>query len=177
MVLALLKALDTKDLKTLVQHMAMAPLDIDLLLYEAQHKGEIKIDKEKGTVETLKEGGYEYDEILAGKIAQIISEYDRQEANITKARLEQDVLDFNGRHGYPIHTFVMTLYALENGKIPGLVSPKRYDIEVKEIKDKRPPNTFTFYTFCDHQEYGQKAVDIYIKQFEQKPSKKKKNKR
>lgn len=166
MLLTLVKAANTTDLKTIVSYLSMSPLDIDLLLYEAQENGDVAIDKEKGTITALKEpSSLYYDPVLSDKLERIIKQYDKQGANITRNRLEQITLDLVGKHGYPIHDFVCTMYAMEQGAVPG-AKVNKYDISVPEIKKKRPANTFTFYTFLDHQEFGAKAVNDFIEQFD-----------
>lgn len=169
MLLTLLKALDTTDLKTVVGYLSLSPLDIDLLFYEGQENGEIEINKENGTILALKEPSVLYfDNNLATKLVKIIKRYDAQDANITRNRLEQITLDLAGTHGYPIHDFVCTMYALEQGIFEQPIVNK-YDISVPELKVNkklvRPANTFTFYTFFDHQEFGAKAVNDYVDQF------------
>ena len=166
MLLTLLKATNATKLKDVVPYLSMSPLDIDLLLYDAQEAGEVEVDKEKGTIIALKEPAFLYhDKELAQKLLKIIRKYDEQEANITRTRLEQITLDLMGKHGYPIHDFVCTLYALEQGKANLLPKVNKYDISVPEIKDKLPANTFTFYTLTDHQEFGAKAVNEFIDTF------------
>ena len=169
MLLTLLKALDTDDLMTVLKHLSMAPLDIDLTLYAAQNDGEVEIDKTTGKIKALKEPDFIYcDEVLADKLSRIISEYDRQEANITRSRLEQITLDLAGTHGYPIHDFICTMYAMEQGEVRGMMPLHKYDISVPAIKKVRPANTFTFYTYTNHQEFGAKAVNEYIDSFDKK---------
>ena len=166
MILTLLKALKTNSLMDVIRHISLSPLDLDLLLYDAQEAGEVEIDKEKGTITALKEPAYIYcDEVLANKLIKIMRKYDEQGANVTRNRLEQITLDLIGGHGYPIHDFVCTLYALEQGKANLLPKVNKYDISVPEIKNKRPANTFTFYTLTDHQEFGAKAVNEFIDTF------------
>ena len=166
MLLTLLKALDTTDLKKVIAHLSMAPIDIDLLLYEGQEKGEVEIDKEKGTITALEEPDDLYYSVsLVAKLVKIIEQYDKQGANITRTRLEQITLDLVGKYGYPIHDFICTMYALEKGKAHLYPKVNKYDISVPAIKKKRPANTFTFYTFTDHQEFGAKAVKEFIDSF------------
>lgn len=166
MLLTLLGALNTTDLKQVAGHLSMAPLDIDLLLYKAQEDGDISIDKKKGKIKALKEEPIYYDAALAQKLIAIIKQYDLQEANITRNRLEEITLALNGRWGYPIHDFICTLYALEQGVVPEQPKLYRYEIGVPEIKDKRPYNLFIFYTFLDHKEFGTKAVNDFVAQWD-----------
>ena len=51
--LTLIKALATKDLDIVVANIELPPIDIDVMLYEAQENGEIEIDKEKNHSERL----------------------------------------------------------------------------------------------------------------------------
>lgn len=167
MLLTLLKALDTADLMAVVKNMAMSPLDIDLILYAAIDNGEVEVDKEKNTIKALKEPvKIYYDPLLASKLVEIIKRYDKQKANITYNRLMQDVLAPGSPHGYPVHDFACTLYALENNLIVGYPKLNRYEIDVPEIKNKRPYNKYVFYTYLDHQEFGAKAINQYIEQWQ-----------
>lgn len=163
MLLTLLKALDTTDLMKVVGHLSLPALDIDLMLYQAQEDGEIEVDKKNNKVKALKEPEVLYfDRDLADKLARIVMRYDEQEANITRSRLEEVTLGMNTGVGYPVHDFVCSLYALEQGVVPGYPPVNKYEISVPEIKNKRPANTFVFYTFLDHQEFGAKAVNAFI---------------
>lgn len=178
MLLQLLKALDTTDLKVVVGSLSMSPLDIDLVLYEAQENGGVDVDRDKGTIKALKEAEPYFDAELAKKLCDTMGFYDRQEANVTRGRLEQNALDLNalsaasgdprGRYSYPVHDFVCTMYALENGQVPDMPKVYKYVIEVPEIKKVRPFNRFEFFTLEDHQEFGAKAVQVFIDQFNKK---------
>jgi len=165
MLLTLLKALDTTDLQKVVANISLAPLDIDLMLYDAQESKQIKIDKKKDTIKALGEPERYYDAELAKKLAAIIRRYDEQEANITFNRLQELALGMGGLWGYRAHDFVCSLYALEQGWTD-LPKVNKYEISVPEIKNKRPANTFVFYTFFDHQEFGAKAVNAFIDEWQ-----------
>jgi hypothetical protein len=161
MLLTLIKALATTDITEVVQNLSLATIDIDLLLYEAQDKKEIEINKKKNKVKLLKETGSLYYSLpLAKRLVDMIKRYDSLEANVTLNRLREIVL--GGRYGYPVHDFVCTLYALENNAIHGVSPLHKYTISVPEIKKKRPANTFVFYTFLDHEEFGRKAVNKFL---------------
>lgn len=165
MLLTLLKALNTTDLSVLAGNLDMPPLDIDVLLYEAQENGEIEIDKENNKIKRLKEPDYLYsNHHLYEQIRKIVKFYDQQESNITRSRLEMVALNPNGNLGYSNQDFVCTMYAIEqDGSI------NHYEIEVKGNKKKnRPAHTFKFYTYLDHQEFGAKAVNDFIAQFDKK---------
>ena len=58
MLLTLIKALATNDLDIIVANIELPPIDIDVMLYEAQENSEIEIDKEKNTIKALKEPEY-----------------------------------------------------------------------------------------------------------------------
>lgn len=164
MVTTLLKALDTNKLDVLVANMELPPIDIDVMLYEAEEKGEIKIDRKKNRVEILKEPESPYhDARLTHKIAQLIQYYDKQEANITLGRLKSVCVETATGIGYPRHDFLCSMYVLEqDGDV------NTYEISVPEVKNKRPANKFKFYTFLDHQEFGARAVNEYIDQHDKK---------
>lgn len=162
MLLTLIKALNTSDLMKVLAHLSMAPIDIDLLLYKAIENGEIEVDRVKNKIKVLKEpDSLYYHPELAQKIKDIIKEYDKQEANITRNRLEFIVLDPQGRNGYKVHDFVCTMYAMVENK-----EVNTYEITVPEIKGKRPFNRFNFYTFEDHQKFGKTGVDEFVAQFD-----------
>lgn len=166
MLLQLLQALNTDDLLKVVAHLSLSPLDIDLLFYQATDDGEIEIDKAKNKIKALKQPDEPYyDKQLAEKMVAIIKRYDSLEANITYSRLEQITLDLAGRHGYPIHDFICTLYALEHNLIPDFPKVNVYELTAKKHK-KRPEHTFKFYTLLDHQEFGAKAVNQFIAAWE-----------
>lgn len=167
MLTTLIKALDTTDLVKVVSHMALAPIDIDLILYKAQDDGEIEIDKKKSKIKLLKEPeDLYYNPDLVPKLVDIIQRYDMQGANITRARLEEVTLALNGKYGYLIHDFVCSMYALEQGKAYLYPKVNKYEISVPAIKKKRPYNKFVFYTFADHQEFGAKAANDFIDQWD-----------
>ena len=176
MLLTLLDALKTDDLKTVVGYLDMSPLDIDLLLYEAQENGEVEINKEKAKIKALKPAvDLYYDKVLAQKIIKIIKRYDALDANITRTRLEEITLNLQGKHGYPIHDFVCTMYALEHHQDKSWPEVFTYEISVPAIKKPfRPANTFIFYTLLDHQEFGSKAVNDFIAQWDKLNTEKKK---
>ena len=163
MLLTLLKALGTEDLAEVVRNISLAPIDIDVLLYEAQEKGEVKIDREKNTIKALKQPeSIYYNEKLLEQIKKTVRFYDKQGANIARNRLEMVVIDPMGINGYPRHDFYCTMYYIdESGDI------NKYEIDVPK-KGQRPANKFEFYTFEDHQEFGAKAVNNFIDQFKKK---------
>lgn len=163
MLLTLIKALKTDNLDIVVSNFELCPLDIDVLLYEAQASGEVEIDKEKNTIKALKEPEeLYYDQKLYDQIIKIVGFYDGVESNITRSKLEGIALDPSGGNGYKRHDLVCTLYFIEeNAKV------KKYEINMPK-KGDRPEHTFTFYTLTDHQKFGQEAVDRFIKTFETK---------
>lgn len=162
----LIKALNTTDLMEVVKHLSLPPIDINLLLEDAINDGTIQVDKKKGKVSLLVEPSLvHYDRELADKILRTIDSYDKQQANVTRSRLEQDVLGLGGQYGYPIHEFICTMYAIEQGVVSHHSPVYTYEIKVPEIKDKRPENIFQFYTCFDHQEFGARAVNKFIDQW------------
>jgi len=69
------------------------------------------------------------------------------------------------------------MHAIENGLpvLPGITDVKTYEISVPAIKKPfRPANTFIFYTLLDHQEFGSKAVNDFIAQWDKLNTEKKK---
>lgn len=166
MLLTLLKALNTTDIKMVAEHLGMSRLDADLLIMDAEQDGLVKIDRKKNKIKPLVEVTEDYyNAELLDKIQRIVRHYDRQEANITKAMLVNIAASVNNRFGYPLHDIACTLYAIEQGVVEGL---RTYSLTVHEIKGKRPYHKFDFYTFLDHNDFGKKAVDKFIAEFEKK---------
>lgn len=167
MLLTLLKALNTNKFDILVGNLAMPPIDIDVLMYEAQENGEIEVDPKKNKVKALKEpDSYYSNPHLLQQIRRIIGYYDGEDANITRNRLKSVILNPMGNYGYSNQDFLCTMYALEQQE-----DIKKYEISVPK-SGKRPFNKFEFYTFLDHQEFGAKAVNDFIEQFDKMGQKK-----
>jgi hypothetical protein len=163
MLLTLLKALNTEKLDEVIGAMQMAALDIDVMLYDAQKRGQIEIDREKNKIKALTEPeNFYYNEKLLEQLKKLIGFYDEQGANITRNRLGLVAVDPMGGHGYTTHDFECTmLYLDESGEV------NKYEIDVPK-KGKRPANKFEFYTFLDHQKFGEEAVEKFIDQFKKK---------
>lgn len=162
-----MKALNTGKLDRIVSCLALAPIDVDVLLYDAQENGDVEIDLKRRKIKALREPETFYSNTaLLIQMRKLIAYYDKQEANITKTRLEMVVLDPAGTNGYLIHDFICSLYVLEQQE-----DIKKYSISVPKEKN-RPAHTFEFYTFLDHQKFGQDAVNDFKKQFEKKKKKK-----
>lgn len=166
MLLTLLKALNTTDIKMIAEHLGMSRLDADLLIMDAEQDGLVEIDREKNKIKPLVEVVEDYyNAELLDKIRRIVHHYDRQEANITKTMLVNIAASVDNRFGYPLHDIACTLYVIDQGAVEGL---RTYSLTVPEIKDKRPYHKFDFYTFLDHNDFGQTAVDNFIAEFEKK---------
>lgn len=170
MIPTLILALGSGNLQEIVKHLSLSPLEIDVALYDGQFNGEIEVDKAKGVVRILKKPEILYfNHELEEKILKIIGYYNEQMADITLSRLEQDALDPIGGNGYKRHDLDCTLYKLEQeGKI------NRYEISVPAIKKVRPENKFIFLSRTDHQEFGSKAVNDFIAQWDKLNTEKKK---
>lgn len=167
MLLTLLKALDTTDLEKVVGNLDMAPIDVDVMLYDAQEAGDIEVDRNKNKIKALSEPDALYsNSALLTQMRKLISYYDKQSANITKTRLEMICLDPMGKNGYLNQDVICTLYVLEHQD-----DIRKYDITVPK-KKTRPEHTFEFYTFVEHQDFGKEAVDNFIKQFDGAKNKK-----
>src|SRR5690606_21075773 len=116
MLLTLLKALNTTDIKMVAEHLGMSRLDADLLIMDAEQDGLVKIDRKKNKIKPLVEVTEDYyNAELLDKIQRIVRHYDRQEANITKTMLVNIAASINNRFGYPLHDIACTLYAIEQG--------------------------------------------------------------
>lgn len=171
----LLKALGTSKLSELVAHMDEAPLDVNIALWDAVKNGSIEMDEKKDKVKLLVDvsvpvNDTEEQRVLRRKIVRVVQHYTEQELAVTRGRLFAYMKDPATQMGYKTHDFVMAMqYLLDTKQIVD------HTISVPEIKNKRPFNKFVFYFFPDtdqREEWAAKAVNQWIKQFEEKKKKK-----
>lgn len=162
-ILYLLETLKTEKLSDLTATMDMAPLDMNLAVWDALDNGDIEIDEEKDKVKALKKAEAWHDPDLATKLIRTIQHYAANETNITRGRLNSYMKDPVTSLGYPLHEYLMTLqYLIDKGQVVEEV------ISVPEVKDKRPYHKFVFLCLPenDNQEWNARAVNKWIDDFE-----------
>lgn len=181
----LLKILNTESLPELVANIDMAPIDMNLAIWEAIDRGEIKVDEEeqvgehKGSVRLLVEPEPSSDPDLKNKVLRVIQHYAREETNVTRGRLNGYVKDPSTGQGYPWHEYLMAVQHLIDGE---LVVQDVIDVpaSIKRFKDKkgrdkekmlRPPHKFAFLGLADNAEknaeWNAKAVNKWIADIEE----------
>lgn len=157
----LLKILGTNKLSELVANMDMSPLDLNLVIGDAEQAGQIEIDREKDRVEALKEPEVDFDSDLASKLLRVMQQYERLELNITRGRLNSLIKDPTTGIGYPWHEYLMALqYLIDTGQI--------LELEVSVPKTKnRPYHKFVFLCFPDNpnEEWNAGEVNKWIANF------------
>lgn len=141
--------------------MDMAPLDLNLVIGDAEYAGQIEVDRDKDYVAALAEPEVSFDSDLAGKLLRVMQQYERQEINITRGRLNSLIKDPETGLGYPWHEYLMALqYLIDSGQI--------VETEVSVPKTpKRPYHKFVFLGFPDNdnEEWNSREVNKWIDNF------------
>lgn len=161
-VLYLLKILETNKLSELVQMMDLAPLDMNLAIWEAIDNGEIEIDEDKDRVKALKEAEPWQNPALSSKLIRVIQHYAANESNITVGRLNGYMKDPTSGVGYPVHEYLMSMqFMIDNGQVVEEV------ISVPKT-GKRPYHRFVFLCLPGNpnEEWNARAVNKWIAGFE-----------
>lgn len=161
----LLKILDTKKLSELVANIDLAPIDMNLAIWDAERAGQIKVDPDKDTIVALKEPEVTFDSDLASKLLRVMQQYEGQETNITRGRLNSMMKDPVTGRGYGYHEYLMALhYLIDSKQISEEV------VGVPEIKDIRPYHKFVFLQFPDNpnEEWNKGQVNKWIASFNKK---------
>lgn len=160
----LLKILDTNKLSELVANMDLPPLDINLAIWDAERAGQVEVDQKKDRVRALKEPEITFDSDLASKLLRVLQQYERQEINITRGRLNSMIKDPVTGLGYPYHEYLMALHYLIDSE----------QIEQQEVavpkSGKRPYHKFVFLCFPDNnnEEWNAREVNKWIANFGKK---------
>lgn len=161
----LIKTLKTNKLSEVVANIDAAPIDMNLAIWDAIDSGAITVDEKKDSIEANQPAGGWRNPELASKIIRTIQHYANNEANITRGRLLGTIKDPVSMKGYPLHEYLMTLQDLiDEGEVIEL------DIEIPEIKKKRPYHHFVFLCLPgnDNEEWNAKAVNKWIAEWEKK---------
>lgn len=162
-ILYLLKILETNKLSELVAAMDLAPIDMNLVLWEAIDAGEIEVNEKKDRVKALKDAEPWHNPDLSSKLLRVIQHYVANETNITVGRLNSYMKDVANEHlGYPVHEFLMSMqYLIDNGTVIEEI------VSVPELKGKRPYHRFVFLCLPenDNQEWNARVVNKWIDDF------------
>lgn len=160
----LLKILNTDKLSVLVQNIDLAPLDLNLILSDAETAGEIKVDRKKDKIKALKEPEITFDSDLANKLLRTMQQYEKRETNITRGRLNSLIKDPVSGVGYGYHEYLMALhYLIETDQIQEEV------VRVPK-SGNRPYHVFVFLQFPDNpnDDWNRAVVNKFIAEFAKK---------
>lgn len=160
----LLKILDTNKLSELVGNIDLAPLDLNLILGDAEAAGEIEVDRAKDTVKALKEPEITFDSDLASKLLRTMQQYQKRKTNITRGRLNSLIKDPATGVGYGYHEYLMALqYLIDTDQIEQEV------VKVPKTKD-RPYHIFAFLQFPGNpnEDWNRNVVNKWIADFAKK---------
>lgn len=160
----LLKILKTNKISELVANIDLPPLDMNLLIWDAEKAGQITVDLKKDRVEALTEPEITFDSDLANKLLRTMQHYEAQEVNITRGRLNGAIKDPETGKGYAWHDYLMALqYLLDSGQITEEV------ISVPKAGE-RPYHKFVFLQFPDNanEDWNRNEVNKWIANFAKK---------
>lgn len=160
----LLKILDTNKLSELVANIDLPPLDINLLIWDAEKAGQIEIDTDKDRVTALMEPETTFNSDLANKLLRTMQHYEAQELNITRGRLNGVIKDPVSGKGYFWHDYLMALqYLIDSGQIEEAV-------ESVPKSGNRPYHKFVFLQFADNpnEDWNRNEINKWIANFAKK---------
>lgn len=158
----LLKILDTDKLSELVANIDLPPLDMNLIIWDAEKAGQIEIDQKKDTVKALVEPEITFDSDLASKLLRVMQKYESEEINVSRGYLNKLIKDPETSIGYAYHEYLMALhYLIESKQI------EQAEVNVPAIKDKRPFHNFVFLQFPDNpnEDWNRNEVNKWIASF------------
>lgn len=163
-ILYLLKIMGTNKLSEVVEMMDMPPLDMNLVLWDAEEAGEIEIDRKKDRIKALKEADTWHNPDLANKLIRTIQYYPKTGKNITVGRLNSQIKNPTTGTGYPAHEYLMTMqHLIDSGQVREEV------ITVPKTK-KRPYQKFIFLCLPENDEHNAewnaREVNNWIAQWE-----------
>lgn len=148
----LTKVLDTTDLNEIVGNFDAPALDMNLAIWAGEEAGEIETDREKDTIKILKEVQPDSDPDLRNKILRIIQHYAKNEANITRGRLNTQIKDPTNGRGYAWHEYICAVqHLIDDGTViqDVITMPEKSEMRTgKKGKQKkviiRPAHVFAF---------------------------------
>ena len=161
-ILYLLKTLDTNKLSELVANIDLAPIDVNLSIWEAIDRGDIEVDEDKDKVAPFKEAEVTADEALRGKLLRVIQHYAKNGLNVTRGTLNGMMKDPSIGVGYGWHDYIMALQSLvDDGTVVEEI------ISVPGVKNKRPSHKFVFLGLPenDNAEWNAREVNKWIDNF------------
>lgn len=154
----LLKILDTNKLSELVANIDLPPLDINLAIGDAENDGQVEVNREKDRIKSLVEPEVTFDADLASKLLRTMQQYERNETNITRGRLNSLIKDPVTGRGYGYHEYIMALhYLIYSGQVEQEV------VSVPKEKD-RPYHKFVFLQFADNpnEDWNRDVVNKWV---------------
>lgn len=157
----LLKILDTNKLSELVANIDLPPLDMNLLIKDAEKAGEIEVDMNEDKVSALKEPEITFSADLINKLLRTMQHYEAEQVNITRGRLNSLIKDPATGFGYHWHEYLTSLQSLiDAGQIEEEV------VNVPKTGD-RPYHKFVFLQFPgnDNEEWNAREVNKWIENF------------
>ncbi len=160
----LLKILGTKKISELVENIDLPPLDINLLLDDAVAEGQIEVNREKDKIKALKDPEISFDADLANKLLRTMQNYEKQEKNITRGKLNSLVKDPATGVGYGWHDYLTSLqYLIDSGQVEEVV------VGVPAVGD-RPYHKFVFLCFPDNpnEDWNRAVVNKWVDSFAKK---------
>lgn len=160
----LLKILDTNKLSELVANIDLPPLDLNLAIWGAENAEQIEVNQDKDRVKALTEPEITFDSDLASKLLRVMQQYERQQINITRGRLNSMIKDPVTNMGYPYHEYLMALhYLIDSGQVEQAV------VSVPK-EGKRPYHKFVFLQFADNpnDDWNRTEVNKWIANFAKK---------
>jgi len=160
----LLKILDTEKLSELVANIDLPPLDINLALGDAETAGQIEVDRAKDKIKSLTEPEITFDSDLATKLLRTMQQYEKQEVNMTRGRLNTLIKDPVSGLGYGYHEYLMALhYLIDTDQI------KEEVMSVPKSGD-RPYHKFVFLCFPDNpnEDWNKREINKWIANFNSK---------
>lgn len=161
----LLKILGTNKLSELVANIDLAPIDLNLAIWDSIKAGQIEVDEKKDRVKALVDPEVSFDSDLANKLLRVIQHYASKEINVTRGTLNGVIKDPATGNGYPWHQYIMALqYLIDSGQVleEQIAVPKT---------GQRPYHNFVF--LClegnPNEEWNAREVNKWIANF--KPNK------
>lgn len=160
----LLKILKTNKLSELVANIDLAPIDLNLAIWDAERAEQVEVNADKDSIKSLVEPEITFDSDLASKLLRVMQQYERQEINVTRGRLNSMMKDPGTNIGYPYHEYLMALhYLIDSGQI-------EEEVVAVPKSGERPYHKFVFLQFPDNpnEEWNSGEVNKWIANFNKK---------
>lgn len=154
----LLQILKTNKLSELVQNIDMLPLDLNLLIKDAERAGQIEVNMEKDRVKALVKPEISFDADLASKLMRTMQHYWEEGVNPTRGRLNSLIKDPVTGQGYGWHDYITTLqYLIDSEQVLEI-------IETIPKEGKRPFRRFVFLCLADNpnEDWNKAEINRFI---------------